>query len=441
MSARQSAGVSETRTVSRRTVIRRSSQVVAGVAATGGIASIVSAAQAPALLQGSAPSGTLRFLAYGGAANAQVVDAFKAKYPQVAIEAVVLEAASWAAFADAVSTRIAGGESFDVVQIATEGQRLFASRGLIDPIDDLIERDAEEVDALLADFHPKLVEWCNTLSSPDGQTYFLPGEFNTMAIWYNTEVFAAAGVAEPTSEWTWDQFYETATALTKPGEVFGMHAAPAYFAGVMPWLLSNGASPLSADWTEATINTPQAVEAATFMRQLVADGISPQPGGEFDAFAAAAQGQLAMFGSGKWPQPNLVELGALEKMKIVAHPRKEGQGSPVGWNSYPILKSTQNREAAWALTKFFASAEAAKFVEFQVPAQRSVAESEAYLSAAPEGVEVLYAALDYATPVPGPDQGSIIQQDVEDTFAQILVGNLEAEAGLSDLNSKIQSNL
>ena len=86
-------------------------------------------------------------------------------------------------------------------------------------------------------------------------------------------------------------------------------------------------------------------------------------------------------------------------------------------------------------------AEAAKFVEFQVPAQRSVAESEAYLSAAPEGVEVLYAALDYATPVPGPDQGSIIQQDVEDTFAQILVGNLEAEAGLSDLNSKIQSNL
>ncbi len=54
---------------------------------------------------------------------------------------------------------------------------------------------------------------------------------------------------------------------------------------------------------------------------------------------------------------------------------------------------------------------------------------------------MLYEALDYATPVPGPDQGSIIQQDVEDTFAQILVGNLEAEAGLNDLNSKIQSNL
>ena len=34
-----------------------------------------------------------------------------------------------------------------------------------------------------------------------------------------------------------------------------------------------------------------------------------------------------------------------------------------------------------------------------------------------------------------------IQQDIEDTFAQILVGNLEPEAALNDLNAKITSNL
>lgn len=444
METRQSAKRFGSDRTSRRTVLKRSGQLgaaITGIAAGGGINSILASAKAPAFLQTTAPSGKVRFLAYAGAANPQVIDLFNTEHPEIELEAVVLEATSWATFADAVSTRIAGGESFDVVQIATEGQRLFASRGLIEPIDDLLERDAEEVNALLADFHPKLVEWCNTLSSPDGQTYFLPGEFNTMGVWYNAEMVAAAGVAEPTNDWTWDQFYETAKALTKPGEVFGMHVSSAYFASVMPWLLTNGASPLNAEWTEATVNTPQAIEAATFMRRLVAEKISPEPGGEFDAFAAAAQGQLAMFGSGKWAQPNIAELGALEKMKIVAHPQKAGPGSPVGWNSYPILKSTQNREAAWALSKFFASPAAAEFLQFQVPAQRSVAESETYLSAAPEGVEVLYAALDYATPVPGPDQGSIIQQDIEDTFAQILIGNLEPEAALNDLNSKIQSNL
>jgi multiple sugar transport system substrate-binding protein len=262
-----------------------------------------------------------------------------------------------------------------------------------------------------------------------------------MAVWYNTEMIAAAGVPEPTNEWTWDDFLEIATGLTKPGEVFGMHVPSAYFVGIMPWLLTNGASPLNADWTEATVNTPEAIEAATFMRQLVADKISPEPGGEFDAFAAMAQGQLAMVGGGQWPRPNLEELGVLDKIKIVAHPQKAGPGSPIGWNSYPIMKSTQNREAAWALSKFYASPAAAEFLQFQTAAQRSIAEGEAYLSAGPEGVEVLYQALDYATPVPGPDQGSIIQQDIEDTFAQILVGNLEPEAGLNDLNLKIQSNL
>ncbi len=445
MDARQSATRTGSSRTSRRTMLKRSGQLgaaITGIAASGGIGSIVASAQAPALLQGSAPSGKVRFLVYGEAADGQpVFDAFRALYPAVELEVVGIEAGSWAAFADAVTTRIAGGEKFDVVQIATEGQRLFASRGLIEPIDDLLERDAEEVNTLLADFHPKLVEWCNTLSSPDGQTYFLPGEFNTMGVWYNTEMMAAAGVAEPTNEWTWDQFYETAKALTKPGEVFGMHVPSAYFVSVMPWLLTNGASPLNADWTEATVNTPQAIEAATFMRQLVAEKISPEPGGEFDAFAAMAQGQLAMVGGGKWPQPNFAELKILDKVNIVAHPQKAGPGSPIGWNSYPIMKATENREAAWALSKFYASPKAAEFIQYQVPAQRSVAESEAYLSAAPEGIEVLYAALDYAVPVPGPDQGSIIQQDIEDTFAQILIGNLEPEAALNDLNSKIQSNL
>ncbi len=430
---------------SRRTLVTRSAQLgvaISAAGATGGLTSILAAAKAPAVLQDSAPSGKVRFLVYGEAAEDQPVhQAFMALYPDVELEVVGISGGTWASFADAVTTRIAGGEQFDVVQIATEGQRLFASRGMIQPIDELLERDAEEVDALLADFHPNLIEWCNTLSSPDGQTYFLPGEFNTMAIWYNTEVFADAGVAEPAEGWTWDQFLETAQGLTKPGEVYGMHVPSAYFVSVMPWLLNNGASPLNADWTEATVNSAEAIEAATFMRQLVAEQISPEPGGEFDAFQAVANGQLAMVGGGQWPRPSFAELDVLDKIKIVPFPVKAQPGSPIGWNSYPILKSTQNLEAAWALSKFYASAEAAKNLQYQTAAQRSIAKSDEYLNAGPEGIGFLYDALDFATPVPGPDQGSIIQQDIEDTFAQILVGNLEPEAALNDLNAKIQSNL
>lgn len=445
MDARQSSEKIVSKRTSRRTVLKRSGQLgaaISGVAASGGLGSILASAQAPAMLQGSAPSGPVRFLYNGEPANEQERFAqFGSLYPDVQLEVVGIQAGSWAKFADAVTTRIAGGESFDVVSIATEGQRLFASRGLIEPIDDLLERDREELQEYYDDAHPNLVEWCNTLSSPDGQTYFLPGEFNTMAVWYNTEIFAAAGVAEPTAEWTWDQFLETAKGLTKPGEVFGMHVREAYFASVMPWLLTNGASPLSADWTEATVNTPQAIEAAAFMRQFVAEGISPEPGGEFDAVTTLAQGGLAMVGAGMWIYPSLVEAGAADKVNLVAWPTKTTQGSPVGWKSYPVMASNQNREGAWALSKYFSSKEAAKFLQFEVSTRRSLSQDPEFLASMPSGITTLYSALDYATPVPGPDFGSIIQQDIEDTFAQILMGNLEPEAALNDLNLKIQSNL
>ena len=141
-----------------------------------------------------------------------------------------------------------------------------------------------------------------------------------MCIWYNAELFQKAGVAEPTDDWKWDDFLTTAQKLTKPGEVFGMNVPAAYFAGIMPWLLTNGASTLSADWKQSTVNSPAAIEATKFMRSLVVQKISPPPGGTFDQFTAAAQGKLAMFGGGRWPIISLNALHATDKMKIVAWP-------------------------------------------------------------------------------------------------------------------------
>jgi multiple sugar transport system substrate-binding protein len=53
----------------------------------------------------------------------------------------------------------------------------------------------------------------------------------------------------------------------------------------------------------------------------------------------------------------------------------------------------------------------------------------------------LYEALDYATPIPSPDAGNIIEQDIIDTFTQILAGNTTPEEGLTALDQQIESNL
>lgn len=444
MEAEPSTSVHSTLGLSRRTFLR-------GAAATGlglGAAATLGACGGKSG-QGSA-AGTVT-LVYSGDAEQKKIweslfDSFRKEHPDIDLQARNIPSDSWSEFFDTVSVQIAGGQVPDIVRVATEGQRLFASRGLVLPIDEFVDRDREELASYFDDVHPNLIRWTNELSSPGEETFYLPHGFNTMCIHYSTEIFERAGAEEPTDDWTWDDFRKAAETIADklPG-TFAMDVPPAYFGSVMPWLLTNGSSTMNADWTKSSVATSGAVEAAQFMRSLVADGLSPKPGGEYDAFTAMSQGKLAMFGGGRWPVISLRNLDYVDKVKIVAWPQSRGQGSPVGWDAYPIMKEAENPEGAWEFVKFMAGKKATTlFAELAgtiVPPLRSVAESDAFFENAPEGTEKLYDALAYATPIPSPDKGNVIEQDIIDTFEQILAGNSEPEAGLQELDQKIQSNL
>ena len=396
---------------------------------------------------GSKISGTLT-VTYLGTADQQVVwnklfALFRQKYPDVQLTAQANASNNWATYFNAISTQIAGGKVPDVVQVATEGQRLFASRGLVQPIDDYLARDKNEMAEYYADTDPHLRQ-LGAQSSPDGKTYYLPGEYNPMCIWYNVDMFHQAGVNEPDDTWTWDDFLAIAKKIAKPG-VYGFRAEAAYFTGIMPWVLSNGGNVLNSDWTKSTATDPAVVEALSFMRSLVAQGISPAPGGTFDAFGAMAQSKLAMFGGGRWPIVNIRQLGIVDKVKIVAWPRKAKQGSPIGFGAYPIMKASQNKEAAWAFVKFMASKEASTFFVQNggttVPLRRSVAQSQDFLGNTPQGMDKMYPALAYGTLLPAPNKENVIELSIDSVSAQVLTGNVSPAQGMSQLDQQITAAL
>ena len=51
----------------------------------------------------------------------------------------------------------------------------------------------------------------------DGVNYAVPKDFDTNALWYNKEIFDAAGVAYPTDDMTYDDLVATAEALKAAG--------------------------------------------------------------------------------------------------------------------------------------------------------------------------------------------------------------------------------
>src|SRR5215471_10076900 len=93
---------------------------------------------------GAASSKELSFVYMGTAEQQATWNKLFAKFteqnPNIKLKAEGIPLSNWGDFFNKLSTRIAGGQVPDAIQIATEGQRLFASKGLLAPLDDYIKK-------------------------------------------------------------------------------------------------------------------------------------------------------------------------------------------------------------------------------------------------------------------------------------------------------------
>lgn len=351
-----------------------------------------------------------------------IFDDFRKTFPNVSLEAVPVPAPTWTDYADSIILQLSGGREFDVVQAAVNVQQLFISKGVVQPLDDYINRDQADLADYLSDENPKFLDWNKSLVSKGGARYYLPADYNTYCAWVNTEMFQQAGVPVPTNDWTWDDVMAAGAKIcTSPGTfLFNVDPGDMFF--FQPWALTNGGTLLNADWTKSTLADPKTIEAAAFAQSLCLKGYSPKPGGSFDPVTAFAQNKLAVFGCGMWLNPSLKQANAAGKAKVVAWPHKTTKGTSVGWNAYPILKKSKNQEAAWAFVKYLASKRAVQNLAATgqaTPGRKSVFFNDLPAAAPEQGLDELWNSVDYATPVPSPDAADAVNKAVIKTLTQL----------------------
>lgn len=400
---------------------------------------------------GDPESGELNFVYMGDADQQKAFNAlfaeFNKDYPDIKLKAVGIPSGNWATFSTTVATRLAGGQKIDIIQVATEGQRLFASKGILEDLGPFMEKDQDVVDDYFADISPNLKKFNEEFAAgPDGETVFIPGGFNTMAMYANKTVFDKAGVEIPEDgNWTWDEFIAAGEQIKEKTGAYLTGAGSGYFVDVMPWLTTNGASTFNDDWTQATYNSPAAVESAEFARSLVEKGLAPKPGGQFDGNTAFKQGKLATLNGGRWPVLGIRDMKMVDNTVVVNWPTKTTNGSPVGWDAWNITKNSQNKQAAWTFIKFLMSKEAGEYFAqiggTIVPARESVAASPAFTDNAPEGTVRLSEAMNWATPIPSIDQGAEAQKVIEEAWGTIVAGQGDAQATLDKAQASLESLL
>jgi multiple sugar transport system substrate-binding protein len=160
-------------------------------------------------------------------------------------------------------------------------------------------------------------------STYQGELYGLQPVTNTIALFYNEDILAEAGVTPPT---TWDELRTAARELTS-GDQYGIaFSAPANYEGTwqfLPFMWSNGGD-------ESNIATPEVAGALQLWVDLVDDGsasASVVTWTQADVNDQFRAGNAAMMVNGPWQFPVLNDEAGLN-YQVVPIPTPEA-GQPV----------------------------------------------------------------------------------------------------------------
>jgi len=139
----------------------------------------------------------------------------------------------------------------------------FGPTGQLLPLDEVMA----EAGVQRSDF----IEALLTIFTYEGKTYGLPKDWGTLGLVYLPEVFAEAGIDEPTADWTWDDLKAAAEAIVANTDYAGF-CQNADWARFAPFAFGAGGSYTNDAFTEGVMNSAEVVSAADFIVGMYEDG-------------------------------------------------------------------------------------------------------------------------------------------------------------------------
>ena len=154
----------------------------------------------------------------------------------------------------------AGGQPPDVFYLSTDQLASYASNGSLEPY----AADLGNADA----FFPALRD----AFTYDDEFWCAPKDFSTLALVINTKLWEQAGLTDADVPTDWDGLRAAAEKLTK-GKQVGLVFGPEY-QRIGTFFEQNGGGLTNDEGTEATVNSPENVEALTFVKDMMKDGVA-----------------------------------------------------------------------------------------------------------------------------------------------------------------------
>jgi len=272
-----------------------------------------------------------------------IVTAFEQANDDIDVQVQTLP---YADYFTALQTAVAGGTVADTFELNYENFVTYAENGSLAALD--------QVDTSV--FQPSLAEALHR----DGKQYGVPTSFSNVVLFYNKDLFEAAGVAPPTAQWTWADEQAAAEKLTDAAAGVWGDYQPVSYHEFYKALAQAGGEFFNADKTEATFDSPEGVRAANWLVSKPGKTMPTEAQGagtpDFDSNLFAS-GKLAMWHTGIWM------FGAMAKAPfgwdVVVEPGDRTKASALFSNSAVVSASSKNPDAAQKWVQFLSSSDTA----------------------------------------------------------------------------------
>lgn len=309
----------------------------------------------------------------------QIVDDFQLAHPAIKVK---VDVSDWDSYWNKLKTLYAGGTPPDVFAMDGPLYPDWAGRGVLLNLQPYIDKSP----GLLDGMYPNTLE---TYRRPDG-FFGLPRDLQPIVLFYNKDMFDAAGVAYPTANWTLSDLRDAAKKLTKDtngdGKIDQWGFSPDLWDMELFWseaIWGYGGTILSDDYSKTTLAEGPAHDAWKYIDGMVRDDKSvpgPEISAEYgsDPFAA---GVSAMTTIGHWAVPDYAKL----EFKWDVAPMPAGpaaHATSVNSAGFVVSKDSKSPDAAWEFVKYAVGEAGQKRLTelgFAVPILKSIAESPTFL--------------------------------------------------------------
>ena len=281
---------------------------------------------------------------------------FESKNPGIKVQYTPL--GKYDDYATKLLTSMAGNAAPDVFFLGAAMYGSYIKKGvLLDLTDKFYQSYKDE------DFIPSALN----IMKKDGKIYGVSSCTVSQILYYNKDIFDAAGEAYPPSKseeaWTWAKLQEVAGRLTKgDGDVKDTYGF--YFNNMAGFneaiMLQVGNAMFNEDHTKFTGNDPKVIEAFNTIRNLrLVDGVMPSSSTLTNVGMSGAQmlqtGKIAMMADGSWALQDLATLGFNVGMAVL--PKFDISTTQGQAHVHAAWAKTQHPEEAWKFLEFISGDE------------------------------------------------------------------------------------